>query len=162
MSTNLGGFRQFSAVIDKLDGIETDVRAARVVISNYDGLSDGAKQFLGGWNAYLAANAERIHEMRRIFVSMRPVFKEFNELLRAVYDTARLQSITEFDRVRRRVYRHVIELVGRSQTDLKNLTTEGPADRRLAGLLESDQEAQAIVAEVNERYPRGSLAEQFD
>ena len=160
--TNDGAEKRFERVVRKLDDLALNVQAASVDISAHDDLSDGGHRFLRAWNAYLAANADRIRDMRRMFTSMRPLFGDFKELVRAVYRTAELQSLDEYDRVRRRVFGRAMRMATRSQADLESLGVEGPADRRLAALIDDSQEAQAIVVEVNERHPSGYLAEAYE
>ena len=158
---NRQGARRFATILAKLDGIESDVRTARVDASAHGNLSDGAKRFIAAWNDYLTANAERVHSLRQAFASMRPLFNEFESVLRAAYDTARLRSTASFERINKRVVADVVRRVSRLQRTVKAVAAEAPADRKFADLVNHKQEAQAIVKKVNGRYPHGSLADQF-
>ena len=136
------------------------ISSASIDASAHSDLSSGAKRFIAVWDAYLAANAVQLRAARQALSGAEPVFNEFQALLRAAYDTARLRSTVQFDKARRKFFNDARPLFTRIQNTLKEVTAQ-PTDRKLRDLVNHNQEAQAIVKKVNQSYPSGSLAQEF-
>lgn len=158
--TNRTGRRSLKVVLENLDGIADDLRTAQVNTSAHSDLSDGSRRFIDAWNAYLQSNADKLQSMRDAFAAMQPTFGEFDKLLDAAYDTARRRSTAQFDKLNERF---LGDLSRRAEglDSVKTASDGGSAERELVELVEGDQDAQAIVTEVNDRYPDGSLAQMF-
>jgi len=158
--TNRTGRRSLKVVLENLDGIADDLRTAQMNTSARSDLSDGSRRFIDAWNAYLQSNADKLQSVRDAFTAMQPTFGEFDKLLDAAYDTARLRSTAQFDKLNERFRGDLTRRV-EGFDSVKPSSDGGSAERELVELVEGDQDAQAIVTEVNDRYPNGSLAQMF-
>ena len=152
---------RFPQALGKLDALASSITSAKIDPSAHRNLSSGAKQFIAAWDRYLAATAGQVRMVRQAFGSVEPVFNEFQALLRAGYETTKLGSVSQFDKVRVGFLKDVGVRYARFQGTAKSVEAQTPADRSLRALVASNQEAQAIVRKVNADYPNGSLAQEF-
>ncbi|MFZ0090488.1 MAG: hypothetical protein WAL63_13325 [Solirubrobacteraceae bacterium] len=152
---------RFPLVLDKLDSLASSLVNARIDANAHRNLSTGAKHFIAAWNNSLTADATQARELRQALTTFAPGFNEFQALLRAAYDTAQLHSTVQFDNVTRQVINDILPRYRRVQGTIKEDAAGTPAEQKLIELVDSNQEAQAIVSKVNEHYPNGSLAQEF-
>lgn len=143
-----------------LDRLGGSLSGAIVNASAYQSLPDGSKTFLADWNQQLRTTAAAITNIRKALAGSRPLFNDFQSLLRAAYNTAQLRSTVQFDKVRRRFIADV------KTSPLDNVAAAGTragnaAERRLDSFVNNNREAQAIVDKVNHEYPHGWLAQEF-
>jgi hypothetical protein len=163
---HLGRANQASAhdlqdALRKLDGLATTINADRVDPSAHRELSAGAKKFIAAWNAYLASSAARVRSMRQLFVSLSPVYCQFQTILRDAYQSTSTATATHFDRARRAFISDMLPMYTRLESSLKSIIAPTPAAQALGNVVSNTIDARAIVAKVNQTYPSGALATQF-
>lgn len=155
-ATHVGG------VLAKLHQLTALLTGATVNTSSYQNLPSGSKTFIADWNQYLNAAASDLRNARQALAAMSPVYNEFQSLLRAAYNTARLQSTVQFDKVRRSVLKDIGPRFTRMQNAMQAGGRGGTAvEKKLVSLVDNNQQAQSIVRKVNLEYPNGFLAQEF-
>jgi len=154
-ATNIGG------VLATFDRLATSISAASVDASSVPNLADGSKTFVTDWNQYLTTTADELRTVRRALTGMTPVYDEFQSLLRAAYNTSKLKSTVQFDKVRHAVLQDIAQRVTQMQNAAQGLRGGSAVEQRLVKFVDGNQEAQAIVTKVNQEYPNGFLAQEF-
>jgi hypothetical protein len=161
-TANRNAAAHVGGVLAKLDQLTASLRGATVNTGSYPTLPSGSKTFIADWNQYLTTSASDLRNVRQGLAGMSPVYNEFQSLLRAAYNTAKLRSTVQFDNVRRSVFKDIGPRFTRMQNAMQAGVRAGTAvEKTLVSLVNNNQEAQAIVTRVNQEYPSGFLAQEF-
>ena len=87
-------------VLTKLNALATSISGSVVDASSFPGSSADSKTFLEDWNAYLTWTASALRQVSGALSGMHPFYAEFQQLIEAAYQTARLHSTVQFDKRR--------------------------------------------------------------
>lgn len=157
--TNRAARRRSTRLLRELNIITAELASARVDVREHEDLTDGAQAFLGAWNDYLRANERRNDRLVSAIEETSPSFAAYRRLIDAARTALRLRSADAYLRVRQDVVQDIVGQVESLQAALREAGSLDAADRRFVELVNEDVEAQAILVEVNERYPDGYLAQ---
>lgn len=161
-SANRAAATYFPHILATIAGFAASIRRAMVSGSSYRHLSDGSRTFIADWDEYLTTSANSFDAVRRAFIGTGPVFNDLQSMLRAAYDTSALHSAVQFDKVRRSALGDVSRRFTRMQSETASAArSDAAAERKLVSFVNRNQEAQAIVTKVNQRYRNGILAGEF-
>jgi hypothetical protein len=152
---NLDSRRHFDALLTKFDSIPGDLDSDRVDAAEFDSLSPGGKRFIRTWNAYLHVNARNARGLRTTLADLRPAFGDMTALVAA----ARAGDRGRFEQVRRATLTDIGKRADRFKRKAARLFANTDTEKRFADLVNNNQEAQAIVTAVNDKYPDGYLAD---
>jgi hypothetical protein len=150
----------YGAALRKLDSAQSRLKDAVVPATGYEDLSGGAKRFVSGWNGYLAGLAGALGLELSTLENEEPRVNELQTVLRDAYRSRDRASAARFDAARLR-YLHEVVSTGRRIQATKARIAKAFDSRALRDLAKHDAESEAIVKQVNERYPQGALAKEF-
>jgi hypothetical protein len=148
-------------VLAKLNQLAAACRAATVHAAAFRGLPADSRAFVADWNGYLTYTAAAMRTMSRALSAMRPLYNEFQRLLRAAYETGLLHSTIQFEKVRQRVLKDMNSRYAGLLPAERHISAERGVERKLVSFVNANQDAQAIIARVNHDYPDGFLAREF-
>jgi hypothetical protein len=161
-SANHAAATQVGGVLAKLAQQAASLSGAAVNAGSHPNLPGGSTAFIADWDQYLMTTANYLRNIRKALAGVSPVYNEFQSLLRAAYDTAKLHSTVQFDKVRRAVFTDIGPRYAPMKNALQTGARAGTAvEHRLISFVNSNQEAEAIVTKVNQEYPSGFLAQEF-
>jgi hypothetical protein len=160
-NANQTGAGHLKDALAKMDGLAASIAADRVDPSTHQKLSSGARKFIVAWNGYLAGSAAQVRSMRRLLASVRPVYSQFQTVLRDAYQRTNAASYAKFEKARRAFLATMLPLYTRVQNSLKAFAAPTPAAKALGNVVTNTIDAKAILDKVNQEYPSGALATQF-
>lgn len=147
--------------LTKLDGLAASIASDRVDPSTHTKLSIGAKKFIMAWNAYLAGSVAQVRSVRRLFAGAKPIYAQFQTLLRDAYQSTNTKAEAQFDKARRAFVSNMLPVYNRLQSSLKSELAPTASAEALGNVVTHSIDAKAIVAKVNQEYPSGALETQF-
>ena len=146
----------------KLNALAASLSHSVVDPGAFSGLPASAKTLLVDWNAYLTSTAGGLRQVSGALAGMRPFYTEFQQLIEAAYRTAQLHSTKQFDGLRASAIKDLGPRYQRMLDAQKTLAGERSVEQKLVRLVNGSADAQAIVTRVNNEYPSGLLASEFN